>query len=89
LEKLRGVECEYKGIQAYGDRITGHPVDLNSKRLEVVEQGGTKSNVNYDIGIGEIWPTKNVYRVRVNVAHLCGKSRVSTEIASVILDERK
>lgn len=88
-KKIRGVECEYRGIQAYGDRITGLPVDLNSKRLDIVEQGGTKNNGNYDIGIWEIWPTKNVYRVRVNVAHLCGKSRVSTEIASVILDERK
>lgn len=88
-KKLRGVECEYKGTQAYGDRITGHPVELNSKRLDVVEQGGTKDSGKYDIGIWEIWPTKNVYRVRVNVAHLCGKSRVSTKIASVILDERK
>lgn len=87
-KKLRGVECEYRGIQAYGDRITGLPVDLNSRRLDIPEKGDTKDEGTYDIGFWEIWPTEGIYRIRVNVGHLCGKSRVSTEIASINLDER-
>ena len=88
-KKFRGVECEYKGIQAFGDRINGLPVDLNSKRIDIPEKGLTKDAGRYDIGIWEIWPIEGIYRIRVNVGHECGKSKVSTEIASVILDERK
>lgn len=87
-KKLRGVECEYKGIQAFGDRINGLPVDLNSKRIDIPEKGLTKDAGRYDIGIWEIWPIEGIYRVRVNVGHECGKSRVSTEIASINLDKK-
>lgn len=85
-KKLRGVECEYKGIQAFGDRINGLPVDLSSNRIDKPITGATKDSGSYDIGVWEVFPVKEVYRVRVNVAHECGKSRVSTEIASINLE---
>ena len=85
-KKLRGVECEYKGVTAFGDRIFGLPVDLIAKRVDIPENGSTKDEGSYDIGYWKVHPITGVYRVRVNVAHICGRSPVSTEIASINLE---
>lgn len=84
--KVRGEECEYKGIQAQGDRIIGLPVDLRSQRVDIPETGTTKSAGEYDIGVWKIWPVDGIYRIRVNVGHDCQGSKVATEIARITLN---
>lgn len=82
-KKLRGVECEYLGRQAFGDRLIGPPVELYITRLDRPEDGKTKPPGTYDVGLWDIRPTLGVTRVRVYVTHNCEGTRWATEIASI------
>lgn len=81
--KRRGVECQYLGIQAFGDRLVGLPVDLVIGRVDIPQVGDTKPTGNFDIGVWEIKPTLGVITVRVYVSHDCSGTRVATKIAEV------
>lgn len=88
--KHRGAECEYKGIQAVGDRLVGEAVDLHISRVDMPELGNTKPQGDYDIGTWRVWPVDGVRTVVVYVTHHCmnddGRvSRVATQIAKVNL----
>lgn len=84
-EKLRGVECKYLDIQAFGDRIIGMPIDLHIKRVDMPSDGKTKPAGSYDIGTWNVHPTATVSVVRVYVSHDCEGSKVATQIAKVML----
>lgn len=84
-EKLRGIECEYLGIQAFGDRLVGLPVDLIIRRTDMPSEGLTKPAGSYDIGTWEVRPTISVVAVRVYVLHNCEGYRVAAKIADVAL----
>jgi len=82
-EKHRGAECKYLGIQAFGDRTVGLPVDLNIVRTDMPSDGKTKPPGVYDTGNWRVWPILGVHRVRVYVEHDCLGTRVGTQIAEV------
>ena len=85
-EKLRGEECVYKGLQAFGDRVAGPTVDLRIARADLPEEGSTKPSGEYDIGVWRVWPVHGVTQVNVYVAHDCGTGRLwATKIAEVKL----
>jgi hypothetical protein len=82
--KLRGEECVYKGIQAFGDRVVGEPIDLYIARQDMPEAGVTKPKGSYSIGVWKVWPVLGVDVVRVYVMHDCGTGRLwATKIAEV------
>lgn len=82
-EKHRGPECKYLGVQAFGDRTIGLPVDMHISRVDIPEEGRTKPSGSYDIGNWRVWPVEGVVRVRVYVEHDCLGVRVGTQIAEV------
>ena len=82
-KKLRGAECVYRGIQAFGDRAVGLPVDLNIERRDMPSEAKTKPKGVYDIGTWEVWPTPGVVQIRIYTLHECNSHMVSTEIAKV------
>lgn len=84
-EKLRGVECRFIDIQAFGDRMVGMPIDLYIKRVDMPSDGKTKPAGVYDIGTWNIHPTSTVTQVRVFVSHECDNAKVATQIAKVAL----
>jgi len=83
--KLRGVECQYQGIQAFGDRVVGLPVDLMILRVDMPSEGITKPQGMFETGVGEVRPTTGGTAVRVYVMHNCEGHRVATRIAEVVL----
>ena len=84
-EKRRGAECRFLGIQAFGDRLVGYPVDLYIRRVDMPSDGITKPAGVYDIGFWNIHPTANVTSVRVYVSHDCDGAKWATQIAKVEL----
>lgn len=83
--KNRGVECEYRGLQAFGERVAGPVVDLRIARLDLPEEGTTKPSGAYDIGTWRVWPVDGVQNVTVYVSHSCNGKKVATLIAEVNL----
>lgn len=84
-KKLRGTECVYLGMQAFGVRPVGPLVDLYIQRSDMPEDGKTRPAGEYDIGIWRIWPTDTISNVVVYVSHKCGGTYRSTKIAEVRL----
>jgi hypothetical protein len=84
-EKLRGAECRFLDIQAFGDRMTGLPIDLYISRVDMPSLNQTKPKGSYDIGIWNIHPTAQVTHVRVYVSHDCEGTKWGTQIAKVKL----
>ena len=82
-KKLRGVECRFLGLQAFGDRLVGLPVDLIITRVDMPSEGVTKPRGAFDIGVWEVKPTFGVTAVRVYTTHSCDDTRVATKIAEV------
>jgi hypothetical protein len=83
--KLRGEECVYKGLQAFGERAVGPAVDLRIARVGIPEDGATKPRGTYDIGLWRVWPVDGIDTVKVYVTHQCGERFVATKIAEVEL----
>lgn len=84
--KLRGEECVYKGLQAFGDRAAGPVVDLRIARVDLPEGSNTKPAGGYDIGAWRVWPVQGLIQVNVYVTHDCGTGRLwATKIAEVKL----
>lgn len=85
-QKLRGEECAYKGLQAFGDRAAGPQADLRLARVDLPEEGNTKPRGAFDIGVWRVWPVEGVVQVNVYVMHDCGTGRLwATKIAEVPL----
>ena len=82
-KKHRGIECEYLGIQAFGDRLVGLPADLIIKRVDMPSDGISKPQGTYDIGIWELRPMLGVTTARVYVSHNCEGVRIATKVAEV------
>lgn len=82
-EKLRGEECAYKGLQAFGDRAVGPTVGLRISRVDLPEEGTTKPVGTYDIGRWRVWPVDGVDTVKVYAMHECGGRFVATKITEV------
>lgn len=84
-KKLRGVECRYLGLQAFGERLVGPLVDLYIERTDRKSEGTTKPNGMFDIGYWKVWPTTGITAVRVYVTHDCAGTLWATEITKVEL----
>ena len=84
-QRLRGTECEYRDIMAFGDRAVGLPVDLYITRKDKDADNKTRPTGEYDIGLWEVRPLPGVIAVRVFSMHDCGGRLVATKIAEVKL----
>jgi hypothetical protein len=82
-KKVRGVECRFMGMQAFGDRVVGPPVDLELTRPTMHISGETKPEGPYDIGIWEVKPVLGVISVRIYTTHNCEGTIRPTKIAEV------
>lgn len=83
--KVRGGECVYKGVQAFGERAVGPTVDLQIARTDLPESGNTRPAGDYDIGFWRIWPVDGVQAIRVFVTHDCSGKMWATKIMEVEL----
>lgn len=83
--KHRGVECEYKGVQAFGIRQAAPNVDLRMARIDIPEDKNTKPKGWYDIGVWKVWPvaSPSLMGVEVIITHNCGGTLWSTQIAYI------
>jgi hypothetical protein len=84
-EKVRGVECKYLGIQAFGDRAVGSPVDLTIRRVGLESEGLTKPAGKFDIGTWELRPSFGIITARIYTTHDCEGTLWPTKIAEVSL----
>lgn len=84
-KKLRGVECRYLGIQAFGERLVGPQVDMYIERVDRKSEGTTKPNGSFDIGFWRVWPTTGITKIRVYVTHDCAGTLRATEISEIKL----
>lgn len=84
-KKIRDVECVFvpNGVQAFGDRVVGLPIDLFINRVDRPSLNQTKPKGEYDIGIWHVRPTASVVKVRVYVLHDCEGTKRATLIANV------
>ena len=82
-EKVRGVECRYLGMQAFGDRAVGSPVDLTIRRVDMPSEGLTKPQGKFDIGTWELRPSFGVTVAKIYTTHDCDGTLRATKIAEV------
>lgn len=80
--KYRGDECQFKNIQAIGNRLVGPPVDLNVDRVDKPSLGITKIAGEYDIGVWRVWPSDDIIGFHVYVNHICSGIPWTTEVAT-------
>jgi hypothetical protein len=78
-------DCTFLRVQAYA-RFNGRElVDVNIRRIDVVENGDTKALGGYFLGTWRLWPTAYAKGVIVDVNHLCNDHVVVTRVADLSL----
>lgn len=83
--KHRGLECQYVDTIAFGDRLTGFPIDLYIARVDRSADGKTRPAGTYSIGLYNIHPTATVSNIRVYVIHNCEGTKWASKIAELKL----
>lgn len=78
-------DCKYLRIVGYVVSEQGQRRDAFIRRVSTPEAGDTKSTGWYDIGIWEIGPLDDHWRVQAETRHLCGDHEVRTIVADVRL----